>query len=164
MLPVFVTNHVLSGVLIGRGLRGRPVAAFTAGVASHLVLDSMPHWSCDKTADDFDERFLRAAKRDGVLGLAVMAAVTLTVDRRARLSTVAAMAGAVILDLDKPLLHFIGINPFPWPVRRLHTWVQNESEQGLRNELVFGALTAAADGLIIGAGRRADREAELPAA
>jgi hypothetical protein len=158
---VFVTNHVLSGVLIGRALEGRPVAAFVAGVGSHLVLDSVPHWSCDKTEDGYHQRFLLAAKRDGVLGLATMAAAAIAVDRRARLSTVAAMAGAVFLDLDKPLLHFIGVNPFPWPVRRLHSWVQNESPQGMRNEVVFGVLAAAADGAVIRARRRS---APLPAA
>ena len=157
---MFVTNHVLSGVLIGRALEGRPVAAFVAGVGSHLALDSVPHWSCDKSAPDYPDSFLVAAKRDGVLGLATMAAVTLAVDRRARLSTVAAMAGAVFLDLDKPLLHFIGVNPFPWPVRRLHSWVQNESPQGMRNEVVFGAVAAAADGAVI----RARRRRPLPAA
>jgi hypothetical protein len=150
---VFVTNHVLSGVLIGRALEGRPVAAFVAGVGSHLVLDSVPHWSCDKTEDGYHQRFLLAAKRDGVLGLATMAAAAIAVDRRARLSTVAAMAGAVFLDLDKPLLHFIGVNPFPWPVRRLHSWVQNESPQGMRNEVVFGVVAAAADGAVIRARR-----------
>lgn len=151
---MFVTNHVLSGVIIGRAFERRPVAAFLVGVGSHLMLDAVPHWSCDKSLDDAPERFLQAAKRDGVLGLATIAAVTLTVDRRARWSTVAAMAGAALLDIDKPLLHFIGINPFPRPVRRLHSWVQRESPQGMRTELAFGLATAIADAGIIGTGRR----------
>ncbi len=45
--PMFVTNHVLSGVVIGRLLEQRPVAAFFVGVGSHLALDMVPHWGCE---------------------------------------------------------------------------------------------------------------------
>ncbi len=151
---MFVTNHALSGVVIGRIFERRPVVAFLVGVGSHLVLDSIPHWSCDKTGEDPAGQFLRAAKRDGVLGLATMGVATMAVDRRARAATVAAMAGAVLLDLDKPLDHFFGIIPFPEPVQRLHGWVQNESPRGMRNEVVFGAACALADALVAVAGRR----------
>jgi hypothetical protein len=44
--PVFVTTHVLSGLLIGRVLKKRPAAALPAGIGSHLVLDAIPHWGC----------------------------------------------------------------------------------------------------------------------
>jgi hypothetical protein len=64
---MFVTNHVLSGVVVGRLLERHPVAAFVVGVGSHLALDfSRQHatpvdsqhlarrtWSTRK-ADDFD--------------------------------------------------------------------------------------------------------------
>ena len=40
---VLLTNHVLSGALIG-ALARRPAAAFAAGMASHFVLDALPHW------------------------------------------------------------------------------------------------------------------------
>ncbi len=123
---MFVTNHVLSGVLIGQALKRRPVAAFVVGIGSHLVLDAMPHWGCDDEPDG-TERFLQVAKRDGVLGLAAMAAAALAVDRSARLSTLAAMAGAALLDLDKPIEHFFGVRAFPDVVMRIHKGIQNES-------------------------------------
>ncbi len=44
---MFVTNHVLSGVVIGRLLERHPVTAFVAGVGSHLALDMVPHWGCE---------------------------------------------------------------------------------------------------------------------
>jgi len=100
---VFVTNHVLSGVLIGQALRGRPATAFAAGVASHLALDAAPHWGCDLREPGGSERFLRFARRDGVLGLCAMSVAIAIVDRRTRLATIAAMVGAVALDLDKPM-------------------------------------------------------------
>jgi hypothetical protein len=81
---MFVTNHVLSGVLIGQALPRRPVAAFVAGVGSHLVLDSMPHWGCDLSEEDGPDRFLRIAKRDGVLGLTAMAVATMAGDENSQ--------------------------------------------------------------------------------
>jgi hypothetical protein len=151
---VFVTNHVLSGIVIGRMLRRRPATAFVVGVGSHLLLDSIPHWTCDKSADGGGERFLKAAKRDGVLGLATMAAATLGADRRVRTATVAAMAGAVFLDLDKPLLYFFGVNPFPRPVQRLHGWVQNESPDGMPSEVGFGVICATVSATILSSTRK----------
>ena len=151
---VFVTNHVLSGVLIGRALEGRPLTAFAAGVGSHLVIDAIPHWGCDKTADDAMEQFLRMARRDGVLGVVAMAAAALAVDRRARPAVIAAMAGAVLLDLDKPIEYFFGIYPFPDRVRRLHSWVQRESPAGMPVELAFGAAAATADVWVAAGSRR----------
>ncbi len=152
---VFVTNHVLSGVLIGRALEGRPVTAFVVGVGSHLVVDSIPHWGCNLKEPGGGDRFLRAARRDGLLGLATMGLATLAVDPKSRVSTVAAMAGAVVLDLDKPFQHFLGFDPFPGKVRALHKAVQRESEDGLRNEVTFGAVVALADAVVSAATRRA---------
>src|SRR5271167_4639291 len=135
---MFVTNHVLSGVVIGRLLERHPVTAFAVGVGSHLALDMIPHWGCDVNQDADKELFLRYAKRDGVLGLMTAASAAGAVGRHARPATLAAIAGAVLLDLDKPLLHFFGRNPFPGWVTRIHGDVQNESPQGLSNEMAFG--------------------------
>ena len=137
---VFVTNHALSGVLIGRALERRPIAAFIVGLGSHLALDAIPHWGCDLRVEGAPDRFLRIAKRDGVLGLVTIATATLAVDRRSRAATVAAMAGAVLLDLDKPSMYFLGVNPFPKLVRRVHKRAQNESPDGMPNEFAFGLL------------------------
>jgi hypothetical protein len=148
---VFVTNHVLSGVLIGRALKKRPGMALLAGIASHLVLDAIPHWGCNPGR----ERFLIVAKRDGLLGLAAMASAALAVERPARAATLAAMGGAVLLDLDKPCLYFFGVDPFPTVVQRLHRRIQNESRGGMPNELRFGVAFAAADVVTILRARRA---------
>jgi hypothetical protein len=151
---MFVTNHVLSGALIGRALERRPVAAFAVGVASHLVLDAVPHWGCDTRRPGGADQFLAMARRDGLLGLTAMAAATLIATKPARTATVAAMAGAAFLDLDKPLVHFFGWNPFPKPVRRFHEWVQNESPDGLANEIRFGVAFAAVDAVAAVMARR----------
>ncbi len=151
---MFVTNHVLSGVIVGRAFRRRPAVAFAAGVASHLVLDACPHWGCNTRVAGGSERFLRAARRDGVLGLGAMAVATLAVDGDDRAATVAAMVGAVLLDLDKPSIHFFGRDPFPRVVARLHLWMQNESDRWLPAEFAYGILFAVADAVIAVTGRR----------
>ncbi len=151
---MFVTNHVLSGVVVGRLLERRPVTAFVAGVGSHLVLDMVPHWGCETRSTDGRQLFLRYAKRDGLLGLVAAVAATGAVGRQARPATIAAVAGAVLLDMDKPLLHFWGRNPFPTWVRRIHSGVQRESPQGLPNEIAFGLSCALIDVAIAVRGRR----------
>ena len=151
---MFVTNHVLSGVMIGRAMPRRPVAAFFVGVGSHLVLDAVPHWGCDLTSPAEKDRFLRIARRDGLLGLTAMAVAATATDRRARLATCAAMAGAAVLDLDKPFEHFFGIRPFPDLITRIHKGIQNESAAGMPREFVYGAMLSLADVVTIAAGRR----------
>jgi len=145
---VFVTNHVLSGVLIGQVLSRRPLVAFLVGVGSHLVLDTCPHWGCDLDAPGGSERFLAAARSDGLLGLATMAVATWAVRRGTRAATLAGMVGAVLLDLDKPALHFFGLDPFPATIARLHKRAQNESPGGMPNEVVAGVLLAVADTVV----------------
>jgi hypothetical protein len=78
-----------------------------------------------------------------------MAAATLLVGKPERTATVAAMAGAVLLDLDKPVEHFLGWKPFPAAVRRLHGRVQNESPDGLAKEIAYGVALATVDAACI---------------
>jgi hypothetical protein len=154
---VFATNHVLSGVVIGRLLERRPVAAFVIGVASHLVLDMVPHWGCQQRTADDREHFLRYARRDGILGLVTTLGAIAAVDRSTRAATLAAIAGATLLDADKPAVYFWGRNPFPRLVRRIHAQAQNESPQGMPNEIAFGVSCALADALIAVQSRRRPR-------
>ena len=152
--PMFVTTHVLSGVLIAAASQGRPTAAFAAGVGSHLALDSIPHWGCDQCVEGGYEKFLRVAKRDGLTGLAMAALAVGAVGKRDRAATIAAIAGAVLLDLDKPFVFFFGVNPFPRLVVRLHSRVQNESPDGMSKEMAYGAAFAAVDALTVAVRRR----------
>jgi hypothetical protein len=156
---MFVTNHALSGALIGRALKGRPVAAFVAGMTSHLLLDTVPHWGCDMHQPGGPEKFYAAAQKDGLLGLATLAAGALTVEPAARASTVAGMLGAVLPDLDKPMVHFFNVNPFPRAFQRFHEQLQSESPEGLTNELRFGFGFTLANVLFTSRARRSARTA-----
>ena len=136
---MFITNHVLAGAIAGSVFRSRPVAAFGLGFATHVAMDLTPHWGNPQIGPD---GFYAVAKRDGLLGLATVALVTVA-GVPPRRALVAGMAGAAILDSDKPGEFFFGINPLPKWVDRIHKRIQRESPEGLRTELAAGTALAA---------------------
>jgi hypothetical protein len=139
---MFVTNHVLAGALIGRAMASHPVGAFAAGVVSHLAMDACPHWGDERLKDD-SAQFLRVARCDGCCGLAAMALGAGLAPKASRRAVVAAMAGAAIVDADKPCDYFFGWNPFPERWNAFHKRIQNEAPHRLPQELVTAAALAA---------------------
>ena len=114
-------------------------------------MDMTPHWGNPQLDQD---GFYAVAKRDGLLGLAAVALVTVA-GVPPRRALIAGMAGAAILDSDKPGEFFFGINPLPGVVDRLHKRIQRESPEGLRTEFAAGvALAAGASALLVRARRR----------
>lgn len=130
-----ITNHVLAGVVIGRLLAKHPVAAFSAGLVSHVVMDACPHWGTDRSPEGQRE-FIRVARCDGCAGLAAMAVAAGLSPGPARKSVVAGMIGAAVLDADKPMEYFFGVNPFPAKVQSFHQRIQNEASDRLPLEVV----------------------------
>ena len=112
---MLLTNHVLSGALIG-ALARRPLPAFALGVASHFVVDAVPHWGDWGS----QRRFLRVAVPDGLISLAVMGAIAAAAPPDRRLAVLAGMTGAALPDLDKPSNLWFGRSPFPAAVDRFH--------------------------------------------
>jgi len=136
---MLLTNHVLSGALIG-ALTRRPLPAFAAGVASHFVLDAVPHWG------NLDWRhFLRVAVADGLVSLAVAGALAAASPSARRAAVLAGMAGAAVPDLDKPSKLWFGRSPFPAAFDRVHMGIQDEATHRFYVELLAAAaLTPAA--------------------
>jgi hypothetical protein len=132
---MLLTNHVLSGALIG-ALARRPGLAFAAGVASHFVLDAIPHWG------DWGSRhrFLHVAVRDGLASLAVMGVLTAAAPADRRLAVLAGMAGAALPDADKPTRLWFGWSPWPRAVDRFHSGIQHESAGRAYVELIAGSV------------------------
>src|SRR6185437_10439183 len=121
---VLLTNHVLSGALIGARARG-PEQAFAAGVASHFVLDAIPHWGKWGSR----RRFLRVAVADGLVSLAVAGT----------------LVAAALPDVDKPTRLWFGWSPFPRKFDRFHKRIQREAwRRGYVEVLAAGALAPAA--------------------
>jgi hypothetical protein len=142
-MDVLVTNHVLAGAAIGAACRRRPAAAFALGIASHLAMDVCHHWGLPEEHPDRHQRFLEIARRDGLTGLAAIAAVAAG-GRRHRRALLAGMAGAALLDVDKPSLHFFGRSPFPPAVDAFHNRIQigRESPEKMGQELRLAASLA----------------------
>ena len=136
---MFITNHVLSGALIGLAAPRRPASVALVAVGSHFALDSVPHWgSHDKAL------FRKVAIVDGLIGLATMRAVMGVVPRGTRVAVLAGMLGAAFPDSDKPALMFFGRSPFPAPVDQFHAKIQRESSHGIRTEIRAAVAMVAA--------------------
>jgi hypothetical protein len=148
---VFVTNHALAGAALGLVLR-RPVAAFAAGVVSHVAMDMVHHWG--EPGIDW-ESLVRLARVDGTVGLAVTGAVAALSPGRARVAALAGLAGACIVDMDKAGRHLVGRSPFPAAVDRFHCRIQNESPAGHRVEALWAAGLAAGLVALMAAARSA---------
>jgi hypothetical protein len=145
---MFVTNHVLSGALIGGAVR-RPAAAFALGVASHFALDAVPHWG--KWGSQ--RRFLRVAVPDGLAGLAAIGAFTALAPPGRRAAVLAGMAGAALPDIEKPSRIWFGWSPFPRVVDEFHAAIQREAPGRAHYEFAAAAILAAA-ALAAARGRR----------
>ena len=147
---MLVTNHVLSGAVIGAAARN-PWLAFPLGFASHLALDAVPHWG----KFDSHEHFMRVAVADGLTGLAAMGAATAAASPRERVAVFAGMAGAALPDLNKPGKVFFGRSPFPKAFDDFHGRIQDEAPDRFRShEVVAGAIFAAGFAALVFAGRR----------
>jgi hypothetical protein len=155
---MLVTNHVLSGAVIGAATR-RPLPAFALGVVSHFVLDSLPHWG----EWENDRHFFRVAVADGLTGLAAMAVVTRAVLRtpseRGKLaaSVVAGMVGAALPDLDKPTHVFFHHRLWPDAVNRFHSRIQDEAPHRFASHELSAAATFALSTAALIRWRRARR-------
>ncbi|HKN88923.1 MAG TPA: hypothetical protein VJ622_01460 [Acidimicrobiia bacterium] len=134
---MLVTNHVAAGAAIGAVLHRRPGLAFAVGVASHIAMDCLPHWGLPREAASHD-RFLEVAKRDGLAGLAAIA-VLAGPARGMRTGVLAGIAGATLLDVDKPARHFFDRNPVPAPIQDFHERIQREAPHRMRNEIAIAA-------------------------
>jgi hypothetical protein len=147
---MLLTNHVLSGALIGAVAR-RPVPAFVLGVASHFALDAVPHWGPFRGRREL----LRVAVPDGLTALAALAALAAAAPPHRRLAMTAAMLGAALPDADKPVNLVFGRSPFPAAVGRFHGRIQDEAPHRFPHEAAVAATFAAAAIALLASGRQA---------
>ena len=136
---MLLTNHVLSGALIGAVVR-RPVPAFVLGVASHFALDAVPHWGPFRGR----RALLRVAVPDGLTALAAMTALAAAAPPDRRLPMTAAMFGAALPDADKPVQLLFGRTPWPAAVAEFHGRIQDEAPHRFPFEAALAAFFAAA--------------------
>ena len=152
---MFITNHVLSGAVLGLATPRRPLLVALTAAGSHYALDSVPHWG---TADK--RKFRRAAVVDGLCGLATMTGVMRVAPKGTRVAVLAGMLGAAFPDSDKPAEMFFHRSPFPFRVDQFHSAIQHESGRGIRTEVRAAAVMAAAVVVMSGAQRLGARGLE----
>ncbi|HET7328054.1 MAG TPA: hypothetical protein VFJ14_12310 [Nocardioidaceae bacterium] len=132
---MLITNHVLSGALVG-AVAGSPGTAAVSGVLSHVALDLVPHFGVEE--DDL----MRLAVPDGLIGLAAIALIALGTPPHRRLCVLAGIFGACAPDLDKPGRQFFDRSPFPVRFDRFHAAIQSESPRYLPVEVAAAVLCA----------------------
>jgi hypothetical protein len=130
---VLITNHVLSGAVIGAVAPDVRQAA-SLGFLSHFVLDGLPHFGVD------EEHLMKVAVPDGLLGLAAIGAIARAAPRDRVLPVLAGVFGACLPDLDKPATVFFGRSPFPRWFDRAHARIQDEKVHRFTVELASAAV------------------------
>lgn len=133
---MLITNHVVAGAVVGVVAPG-PASAFALGIASHAVMDALPHWG--HPAYDV---FIKVAVVDGLVGLFTMATLARAASPDRRAAVVAGMLGACLPDADKPSTLFFGRSPFPAWLDAAHKRIQNEAHERMPYEAVGGVLGA----------------------
>jgi hypothetical protein len=134
---VLITNHVLSGAVIGAVSPDVRQAA-SLGFLSHFVLDGLPHFGVD------DEHLMKVAVPDGLLGLAAIAAIARATPRDRLLPVLAGIAGACLPDLDKPGRQLFGRSPFPRWFDAVHARIQDEEVHRFTVEVAAAAVFSVA--------------------
>jgi hypothetical protein len=158
---VLITNHVLSGAVIG-ALSANAEDAFVRGFLSHFALDAVPHFGVD------DEHLMKVAVPDGLIGLATIAAIARRTPRDRVVRVLAGITGACLPDLDKPARQFFGRSPFPAWFDRAHAAIQPEAVHRFPVEVATATTCAAALSVLLrrrrsAAGRRRPPRPEAPA-
>lgn len=134
---MLITNHVLSGAVIG-AVSPDAGQAVTLGFLSHFVLDGLPHFGVDA------EHLMKVAVPDGLVGLTAIAVVARATPRDRLLPVLAGITGACLPDLDKPAVQFFGRSPFPRWFDRLHGRIQDEEVHRFTVEVAAAAVFSVA--------------------
>lgn len=134
---MIITNHVLSGAVVG-AYSSSVGTAFVAGMVSHFCLDAVPHFGVD------DEHFMRLAVPDGLVGLAAIAVIAARTPASHRARVLAGIVGACLPDMDKPSRQFFGRSPFPPALDRWHAAIQSESVRRFPVEVATAAASITA--------------------
>jgi len=141
---MLATTHVITGAAMSFAFSPTPtgaITAFLAGTASHIVLDSVPHWGRVS-----EEAFIKVARIDGIVLLIfsslffLLVVDNLTIERA--LTAATAMFGAVLFDLDKPFRHFFNVEIWPSRLDSFLSKIQTEHPRLWPVDLTTGLISA----------------------
>ena len=137
-----LATHAIIGAALATAIPEHPVAAFTAGFASHFIIDAIPHWDYPIWSDSVNPQVAAPVRLDRAL---VLDAVSIGFDALAGLAVsvlafgepgafAAVLAGAAGGILPDPL-QFV-TSRFPHEpllsLQRFHMWIH--TKRRLRTE------------------------------
>jgi hypothetical protein len=136
---MFLTNHTLTGVLLGLNLQN-PVLLAPIALASHFILDALPHYDPDlQLGEEVSARAKRIIIVDALLSLGVLIAALLIWPQVLGLILVGTFF-ATLPDLLYIPRHFYGWVPHRL-YARFHKKIQwAEVSWGYVPELIYAAL------------------------
>lgn len=129
---MFASTHAVFGAVLGN-LATSNTKAFTSGLASHFVLDAIPHWGGVKS----HKTFLKIAVIDGIAVLGITYYLYRTTPSEEKSRTLLGLIGAVFPDLNKPSILFFKHNPFPEPIQKFHSGIQTEAPSYAAVDAIF---------------------------
>jgi hypothetical protein len=133
---MLLTNHTLTGLVLSRVIHN-PILLAPAATASHLALDSLPHFGTLRWP--FKSRpWYRLATADNVVALVLFGGALLS-DPQRWLQTVVGVFFAALPDLLFLLDIFLG-KPVKNAFTRFHSRIQHESIPGGLVEIAWATL------------------------
>lgn len=134
-------NHAMTGALIGLTITN-PVVALPLAVASHFVLDSIPHYADDEQVPINSKIFAIELVVDALLcGLLVLALMLRTPDSWLVPSLTALAAASPdfmsIARYVRGVRHGDTSKGSKYAIRRFHTRIQNESPKAWPVEVIW---------------------------
>ena len=125
---MLATTHIFTGAAMSFAFSpttAGAITAFVAGTGSHLILDSVPHWG-----NVSEKTFIKIARIDGIVLLLFSTLFLLLVYHNLSLGSsitaAAAMFGALLFDLDKPVKHFFNFELWPPKLASFLSQIQTE--------------------------------------
>ena len=134
-----LTTHALVGASAAVLFPEKPLEAFLVGFASHLAIDSLPHWdyklhSLERNSNDplstdmkFGKDFLidlRNTASDSILGVSLSVLIFSVFIFQAPAFTVLIAAGAGILPDFLQFVYFKTRSKLLEPLQKFHIWLQ----------------------------------------
>lgn len=135
-------NHTTTAVLIAVTVK-QPEIAVPLALASHFVLDVIPHHGEDLRFERGSANFWPKVAGDALLSLVVVALAVLAWPHQGAIITACALA-AILPDLLWPVAWHVQHKGPLWTFFKFHKGIQHESPKGIWVEYLWVLFTGAA--------------------
>jgi hypothetical protein len=148
---LILATHAIVGAAIASQIPNHPITALVAGIASHFVIDAIPHWDyplgsilSKKSPLTLDKRMLvdfSLIAVDGLAGLVI--ALSLFTQPGALLTILLGALGGMLPDPLQFVHRLYPHGPLR-PIQRFHGWIHAKRKLdwplGIASQLAFNAM------------------------